>query len=224
MIRAMNEKASSREQTFAVAAVVFDLYGTLLTISEPRRPYRQLARRLNQDRGVVLADAAATIMTVDASFAEMLDRLHVGLQTSTIDALKRDLDVELSSIKAFSDVEQVLRRLRERGFLLAICSNLATPYVAPAERLLPRMDAAAYSCQLGVMKPDRRIYSRLCDALSLAPAQIMMVGDTLSTDVDGPLAVGMHAIHLVRDGRRTEARTSIRSLIELPGLLTPVAV
>lgn len=223
MIRGMKQEASSRKQKFAVAAVVFDLYGTLIRISEPRRPYRQLARHLNQECGVLPDDAARIFMTVDESFAEMLVRMQIRLQASAIEMLKRDLEAELLGIEAFSDVDEVLRGLRSRGFLLAFCSNLAKPYVAPAERLLPRADASAYSCRLGVMKPDARIYNELCAALGVAPTQAVMVGDTLATDVDGPLAVGMNAIHLVRDGRKTLAPTSIRSLTELPSLLMCVA-
>ncbi|HWT17064.1 MAG TPA: HAD family hydrolase [Patescibacteria group bacterium] len=54
---------------------------------------------------------------------------------------------------------------------------------------------------VGVMKPDAAIFTHLCAALELAPAQIAHVGDDPDMDVLGAKQSGLFAIWLNRDGR-----------------------
>ena len=64
-----------------------------------------------------------------------------------------------------------------------------------------------------------RMYAAVCEALQLEPDQVLMVGDTLAHDVEGPRAFGMHAIHLTRGARSSNPGTSIQSLSDLDALL-----
>jgi putative hydrolase of the HAD superfamily len=53
---------------------------------------------------------------------------------------------------------------------------------------------------LGCAKPDPRAYSALASALTLAPSQILFVGDEPQADVVGPRAVGMPTVWVNRSG------------------------
>lgn len=130
-------------------------------------------------------------------FAKWIDA-----DSHTIKKAEEDLRIELASIEPFPEANSVLLRLRERGFRIGLCSNLATPYAEPLRTRLPiQLDAYAWSFEVGAIKPDPKIYRSICNALALAPENILFVGDTYIADVEGPRAFGMQAIHLARDDR-----------------------
>ncbi len=55
-----------------------------------------------------------------------------------------------------------------------------------------------FSCDVGLTKPDSRIYQMMTDRLNINPQQALMTGDKVHADVDGPRAIGMRAVHLDR--------------------------
>ena len=60
------------------------------------------------------------------------------------------------------------------------------------------MDAYAFSCELGVMKPDPAIYRWSCNQLGVEPRATWMVGDSMRCDRDGPAAAGIRGFFLER--------------------------
>lgn len=63
-------------------------------------------------------------------------------------------------------------------------------------------DAILVSGDIGIGKPDRRIYEAILARLGAAAHEAVMVGNSLETDVQGAQAVGMKAIWVNRDARR----------------------
>lgn len=97
-----------------------------------------------------------------------------------------DLDAELRSVSIYPDVVETLRALRSKGYRLALISNLAQPYVPTVRSLLgPLVDVESYSCQVGAAKPRPKIFAAMCAQLDLAPNEILVVGDSLRSDVEG---------------------------------------
>jgi FMN phosphatase YigB (HAD superfamily) len=54
-----------------------------------------------------------------------------------------------------------------------------------------RLDAVVLSVELGVRTPHPAVYAAAAEALGAAPGEVLFVGDTVATDVDGPAAAGM---------------------------------
>ena len=69
-----------------------------------------------------------------------------------------------------------------------------------------------FSCDIGLKKPDPKIYQKIADALDINPSQILMVGDNIRADVNGPKSTGMNAIHL---NRKKTSSGSIFTLEEI---------
>lgn len=177
-----------------VRAILFDVYGTLLGISQPTRPYRQLLG-LAHAQGVGLSDDPANkMMSQRMTLSQAAQWLGVSLSVAQAQALECELTGELDRVQFFPEVPTVLTSLRDRGYRLGVCSNLATPYVAPAWRLLaPFIDVAIWSCEVGRVKPDPEIYRLAVRQLGVPASEVLMIGDTYRTDVAGPQAVGMKA-------------------------------
>jgi FMN phosphatase YigB (HAD superfamily) len=195
--------------------VVFDAFGTLVEITDKRRPYVKLVDRLRQTGREPDAECVARLMTAPVALGGVGRALGVEVSSSEIADLELDLYAELASVRLFPDVAPTLSALRARGMRLALCSNLAAPYAVPLKLLLPfQLDAYAWSFEVGAVKPDRAIFQWVCSKLECSPHEVLMVGDTIEADHAGPRAIGMHALHLSREHESTVAE-SIRTLAEL---------
>lgn len=63
--------------------------------------------------------------------------------------------------------------------------------------LLPFFETITDSSSVGVKKPDPLIFSHALKVGQVAPDEALMIGDSLEADIEGALAVGMHAIHFM---------------------------
>ena len=83
------------------------------------------------------------------------------------------------------------------------------------------------SDDLGLEKPDRRLYARAARLAAVEPAHAVMVGDRLDYDVRPAKAAGMRAVWILRGEaprhptaeQLSEPDASIHSLAELPPAL-----
>lgn len=173
--------------------VVFDAFGTLISYAGRRtNPYRhlmgQIGTRTHRDASSVRRRPPFLTKNVPVDvFAE-----ECGLASTTA-MIRRELEVELSALQLFGDVAPTLQALRTSGIRIGICSNLAAEYGSAVRRLLPDMDAYVLSYEVGACKPDPAIYRAVCVALSCEPGEVLFVGDSRRSDVDGPRAYGMQA-------------------------------
>lgn len=198
-----------------VRAVLFDVYGTLVQIGKPKRPYRQLLDIVRMQHPTITREQCARdIMCQCMGLAGVADFYSVKLSPTRQHELEADLAEEIRGLRLFPEVPMVLRTLRSRGYRLGVCSNLAEPYVRPAAQLLGTMiDIAVWSCEVGAMKPDAVIYETATSRLGVAPGAVLMVGDSYGADVEGPRLAGLQAQHLDR-------RRRVGELTTLEGLLT----
>jgi putative hydrolase of the HAD superfamily len=133
-----------------------------------------------------------------------------------------------NSMVVESEVLAALEQLRRDGFRMGLVSNVSLiPELmrADLERLglAPLLDASVFSSEVGVRKPDPRIFRQALDRMGVDSAAAVFVGDRLYDDVGGAQAVGMRAVQ-TRQFRREEDPSAapdavIEHLRELPGVL-----
>lgn len=150
-----------------------------------------------------------------------------------IEALVVDLDHATKNVvlAVFDDVLDVLEELRQRGLLVGVCSNWswALDEAIEAVGLTGAFDVTVGSAQAGARKPHHRIYDAALQGSGLAADEVLFVGDTWTTDVEGPLAMGMHAVHLCREPLHAHpadipyGASRVADLREIPALLTTMA-
>jgi putative hydrolase of the HAD superfamily len=93
--------------------------------------------------------------------------------------------------------------------------------------LADAFDVWAISEELGVEKPDPRIYRRALEEAKVDPERAVMVGDRLDYDIRPAKEVGMRTVWVLRGEAPSdptpeqlgEPHASIRSLEELPATL-----
>jgi HAD superfamily hydrolase (TIGR01662 family) len=123
------------------------------------------------------------------------------------------------NFELYDDVPGALAALRAAGLRIGLVSNSSRDVYEFAVHHGLDVDAGISSFHHGHTKPHASIFRAVLDLLGVEPAQAVMVGDTISDDIEGARALDMHAILVDREGRRPEFEPRIETLEELPTLL-----
>jgi HAD superfamily hydrolase (TIGR01509 family) len=127
------------------------------------------------------------------------DADHVALAIDEFYAPIRDCT------QPYSDTVEVLERLRDSGAVLAIISN--TPWDVPGLHTRGDMrkwdidryfQARVFSGDVPWCKPDPEFFFAAATELGVAPAECVVVGDTLYADIAGANAAGIRSIWVDR--------------------------
>ncbi len=126
---------------------------------------------------------------------------------------------EAQHFELFDDVLPALEAVRAHGLKIGLLSNTARDLDDFVAHHGLRVDATLTSRVHGKTKPHVAIFTRMLELLGVAPAEAVMVGDTLEDDVRGAEAIGMRALLLDRDGRYPGIAGRLDDLRELPAAL-----
>ena len=124
--------------------------------------------------------------------------------------------------RAYDDVRPALQRLSARGIRLGLISNWDGRLVGLMDGLgfSDLLDAVVSSADVGLHKPDPRIFELACERLGVAPSDAAHVGDHQYADIIGAEAVGMVPVLIDRHGGENPGNERfVRSLDELEGVL-----
>jgi putative hydrolase of the HAD superfamily len=121
----------------------------------------------------------------------------------------------------FPDVERVLQQLR-KTYQLALLTNGAPDLQREKLRgagLETYFDVIVISGDIGVGKPDPRVFAAVLDELAILPDMAVMVGDSLNRDILGARQAGLKGVWINRDMRKRDGSITpdceIRSMSEL---------
>jgi putative hydrolase of the HAD superfamily len=213
--------------------VVFDLFHTLVHGADDERD-----RVVAEMAGIVGIEPATLVRAYHDTWrerliqwdAEQTVRVLTGrlggspsqAQVARAAALRRELAGRiLASVRPAT--VGVLDALRDAGWRLGLVSN-ATSETAEAWRvtaLAKRFDVAVFSCDLGVAKPDRRIYLAAVEGLGVLPTECVYVGDGADGELAGAAVLGMTVIRTTEhnDTDPSWPGAAVASLADLPRLL-----
>ncbi len=208
-------------------AILFDFYGTL-GVGENRGDERELAlfaefgysvdvERLRAGRAAVQARLDGPDPIDHSAYSDSRER-YVEFQRLHFAGWLRDCGVDPehpglferlcelwddpAPISLYADTLPVLRGLQEAGYRLGLVSNWSWGLDVILERtgLAPLLECTVISARAGYRKPHPAIYRAALDALALAPADVIFVGDNPHADIDGPLALGIQPVQIDRGG------------------------
>ena len=177
-----------------VEAVCFDAFGTLVEITDPHQAFMPLFRALRPEKRRELKHR---LMRENVSAPDWPEILGVEDRPALPLEVEAKIIAECTSIVLRGCIMEIWTRLRAEGLQLAVCSNLASGYGPTVRHRLPdRPDVEVFSYEAGFIKPEPAIYALVLERLQLEPGRVLFVGDTLHTDIGGPRAAGMKALHI----------------------------
>ncbi len=228
----------------AYAALIFDLFGTLVAFSA--RAHDQvldaMAAALDAPArefggawsAVYLAQEQG--LTTEAALQQLCDGLGTFPTADHLaGASQLYRDFQQRTLTPRPDAIPLLTSVRQMGYATGLISNCPALVADlwPASPLAPLIDVAIFSSRVGVRKPDPRIYQLACEQLGNAAERCLFVGDGSSREVSGAAACGMDAVlprpddedpdDAQRLGRQQWSGRAIRRLSEIPALLSQVA-
>ncbi|KUL29366.1 HAD family hydrolase [Actinoplanes awajinensis] len=223
----------------AYRAVVFDFFGTL-TRSVQRGPqHAAIARALGADPETMVgvldrtfrARACGRYGSAEATLRFVIEQSGGRPRPGAIRAaMPARVDALRADTRLRADAVSALTAIRDRGVRTALISDCTheLPAFLPGLPVAPLLDAQIFSVELGVCKPDPRIYLAACERLDVHPEECLYVGDGGSHELTGAAAVGMTPVrlaaldladHLVFDADTTFTGRTVRSLTEVLTLL-----
>jgi HAD superfamily hydrolase (TIGR01509 family) len=136
------------------------------------------------------------------SVDEFLSRFDLAVNTSGSQTLRDSINKawleSVSQAKLEPGAWQILDELRTANMKLALVSNTppTTQYILDNLELRSRFDTIVFSCDVGYLKPDPRIFKIALDKLGVSPEETVLVGDKIRTDILGGAILGMRSILL----------------------------
>jgi putative hydrolase of the HAD superfamily len=105
-----------------------------------------------------------------------------------------------SLVQVDAAVVGAVERLRASGVRTALVSNACVGEVEawPQSPLAPHFDAALFSCEIGVAKPDRAIFETALARLGVDASDAIFVGDGASDEHRGARAAGLRTALVTR--------------------------
>lgn len=181
--------------------VVVDAFGTIAYLSRPTRPYARLRLALEAG-GVDVSGFPLLAMTSPLGLAGMASHYGVHLPLPFLEAIEHDLYDEIASLSLSPGAVDALSRALTAGCSVVVGSNLALPYGSALKVALSAAGLelgaingagklrAAFSYEMGYVKPQPEFYDAVADAVGEAPCNILMLGDKLVEDHDAPARSG----------------------------------
>jgi putative hydrolase of the HAD superfamily len=192
-------------------AVVFDLMDTLVSNcseEEFEQSRRDMAAILSlpfekfQDLWQATSDRrnVGTDPTLKAHLAYLCSELgFAGSPEKLAEAALLRSELERSNFAAPGErTVETLTKLKEIGYKIAVVSNCYQhiPALFRGSPLAGLVDEAILSCEVGLKKPDARLYQLACERLGVKPEECLYVGDGESDELRGAAAVGMTPVLL----------------------------
>jgi len=221
-----------------IRAVVFDLYGTLLTgdvyvnVEDKDEGLSRLLREAGHEVYYQEVWAARQfVMFIDYPrgrantpkefYGKVLERLEISADSKLAEAMASKV-AELERVRLFQDVVPTINALRARGIKTAILTTIPSwrfQHILEANQV--KIDFICTAKEARAVKPNPKIYETVLKKLGVQPNEALMVGDDPKTDVIPAKKMGMKTVMLCREEKKMieEADHVIASLTELLNII-----
>lgn len=121
----------------------------------------------------------------------------------------------------YDDTLGTLKELKKRGKILVIITNVDSYAHNKIMKLFPRnlFDFILSSHEVGMKKPDRRMFLKLTNKFPVKPEEILMVGDSNEMDIKPARLLGWKTAFINRNKKKSKYAdynlTSLRELLQI---------
>lgn len=200
-----------------IKAVIFDVGGVLIR-TKSRAGREQWAKTVGMDAQafedfVFSGDSGRQAQLGQKSYEEHWQWLgeHFQLSPSDRQGMRRAF---FTGDEMNEPLVHYVQRLRSAGYRTGILSNFADdarPLWTDVFPFIDHFDGIIISSEVGIMKPDARIYHLAAESVEAAPAEALFIDDFIE-NVEAARRTGMQAIHF-KDPDRV-----LKQLVDLTGV------
>jgi len=211
-------------------AVLFDIDDTLFSTTHFARVARRNAIRAMVRAGLdvpedeALRELEEVISEFSSNYEHHYDQLLKRLRPPSLRHKNPALivaagvaayhDTKFRQLEPFPDVYPLFEALKAAGIRVGILTHGWTTKQAEKIVRLGLLDyvhpeAVFISDQIGISKPNPKLYAQALTDLDLSPDEVMYVGDSPEHDIAPPQALGMIAVWSKRAAKRSLEGTGI---------------
>lgn len=131
---------------------------------------------------------------------------------------------ESSKTEWLADLEILLPALSE-NYKLALLSNawLEAPRQVLRDKGYGRwFDVMVCSYDIGIPKPDPRIFQHTLSLLNVEASEAVMIGDSIKADIEGAINSGLEAIWVDKEGTGEWNGHTVRIISDLPNIIKSI--
>lgn len=211
-------------------SILFDIDDTLCATTAFARRARQAAVHAMVEAGLpvaeedVLRELAEVLAEFGSNYDHHYDKLVQRLCPAGLGGVNPALvvaagvaayhDTKFKELRPFDDVIPLFEDLKKAGIQIGIITHGLTS--KQAEKLVrlgvvPYLDPDAIfiSEQIGISKPNPKLYQAALSRLNLEPGETMYVGDNPLNDIVPPMELGMIAVWAKRAAKRDIAEFGV---------------
>ena len=177
-----------------------------------------LARRI--DAAAMAPDELAHLRDLDAAVWSRRWKILYGIADEWAEQLGDAINADMHDPLSWAPYARsgaTLRALHDNGLAVGIVSNTGWDVrtVFEAHSMLEAVSSFTLSYETGTVKPDREIFDAACESLSLAPSEVVMVGDDPRAD-SGAVLAGVRTLLL--PALPPHSDNGIGSVLDVAGL------
>lgn len=213
-----------------IKAVIFDLYGTLISIHTDEEDMERLWKplsyfygyygavytpeELKEAYGKLVAQETASIQQkrtdpwVEIQLENVFKKLFTQKKVRTSQQLIRTVGQMYRAcssrrVELYPGAMELLGELKRDGkevYLLSNAQRVFTEYEMKALGIYDKFDGIWISSDWGCKKPSHEYFNHLLQELPYEPEEIMMVGNSAHDDMEPALQLGLRTCFLNTDG------------------------
>lgn len=182
--------------------ILFDLWDTLARISNLDDLVKETKATLGEDRYAELFRQFVEWHLVTKTQGQFLMDLDKKISIDKQEVAIINNFLAPDQYELYPETNEALMALKKAGVKLVLVTNSPPTSKFAFEKLgLSQFFCkTVFSCDIGLMKPDKRIFQYAIESFDAEPKEILMVGDSLEKDVNGAITAGLNAILLDRKG------------------------
>ena len=216
----------------ALDAIFFDIDDTLFSTSVFASKARRAAidamirAGLRADRQTCLKELEEILVEFSSNHTNHFDKVIQRLPASTSEGLNPSVlvatgvvayhETKWRELQVYDDVYEVLQWLSTTPLIRGIISAGWT--IKQAEKLVRLKiyefltpGAIFFTDQIGISKPNPKLYRRVLQSLNLPADRAMYVGDNPTHDIDPSNAEGMITVRIRRSGRHADTQGATKA-------------
>ncbi len=228
-----------------ISAVFFDIDDTLFSTSE----FAAAARRnavdammrygLRMPREVLLRELEEVISEFSSNYEHHFDKLLVRLPRRAFEGVNPAIlsaaaivayhDTKFRQLAPYEGVIEALEVLARTDLIRGVITSGLQ--IKQSEKLIrlgvyPYLTPGAIfiSDQIGIGKPNPKIYQKACEALNIPPPEAVYVGDNPVTDIDPANKIGMITVRMRGPGKHANVEGATAATHEIQNLRDLVAI
>lgn len=208
-----------------VKAIFFDFWGTLVengVYPSPVRQVKNILRLYKTPFPEYIVKFEHAFMTQDFkdlyhAFTNVCKEFDVSPTKHTLDKLVGMWNKNKLLAKPYKDTISSLKKLK-KDYKIVLISNtdsFSLKSVMEKYEMKSLFDLINLSCQRGMLKSDPKMFEYALKKLKLEKDEVIMVGDSIPSDIRGAKKAGIKPILIDRNNRRKDFEDRILNLEEL---------